>query len=181
MQDEVDAELALDALDGHVDVLLAHAGHDRLAGLGIATNLDGRIFFGESVQRGAELVEVGLRLRLDGDREDRPREVDRREADLLLLEAERVARPGLLQLRHGADVAGRDLRHRRLGLAADQEELRQPLVTAARRVPQVAVALDGAAEDAEVGETADERVGGGLEDQRCWRAVGVRRELDLLA
>ena len=70
----------------------------------------------------------------------------------------------------------------RLGvLALDAQDLADALLLAAARVPDVVVRRDLAGADAEVGQPADERVGRRLEDERSKRAVGVGRDLDLLA
>ena len=61
------------------------------------------------LQRAAELLLVGLRLRLDGDRDDRLRELHALEHDRLVLVAERVARGGVAEADRGGDVAGVDL------------------------------------------------------------------------
>ena len=67
------------------------------------------------------------------------------------------------QLRDGADLAGLELADRLLLLAVEQEQLADPLVLVAVRVPGVGLAVERAAEDPEVRQPADERVGGGLE------------------
>ena len=66
---------------------LAHAGDDRLAGLLVGADLEGRVFLGEREERLAQLVLVGLGLGLDGDVDDRLGELD-------VLEHDRLARVG---------------------------------------------------------------------------------------
>ena len=65
-----------------------------------------RIFVGELLQRDAELVEVGLGLRLDRDRDDRLGEAHLLEDDRVLLVAERVAGARVAQADGRVDVAG---------------------------------------------------------------------------
>ena len=60
----------------------------------------------ELLQRRAELLLVGLGLRLDGDVDDRLGELHPLQDDRVLLVAERVAGGGELQAHHRADVAG---------------------------------------------------------------------------
>jgi hypothetical protein len=48
-------------------VELAHAGDDRLAGLLVGVDLEGRVLLGQALDRGAQLLLVALGLRLDGD------------------------------------------------------------------------------------------------------------------
>ena len=73
----VDLELAQHAVDEHLEVQLAHAGDDRLAGLLVGADLEGRVLLGERGERLAQLVLVGLGLRLDGDVDDRLGELHR--------------------------------------------------------------------------------------------------------
>ena len=92
---------------------------------------------------------------------------------------ERVTGRGRGQLGDGGDVAGADLREVVLVLALDREERSDPLLLLSVDVVDMALPRERAAEDTEVGQAADERVGGGLEDLGDERSVRVR--LDLLA
>ena len=94
-----DLELAHHAVDEHVEVQLAHAGDERLAGLLVVVDAERRILLGEPLEGDAELVLVGLRLGLDGDLDDRLGEGHRLEDDRVLRIGQRVARVGLLQAR----------------------------------------------------------------------------------
>ena len=67
----LDLELALHAVDDDLEVQLAHAGDDRLAGLLVGADAERRVFLREALQREAHLFLVGLGLRLDGDRDHR--------------------------------------------------------------------------------------------------------------
>ena len=71
-----------------------------------------------------------------------------------------------------------ELADRLLVLAVEQQELADPLVLVAVGVPGVGLAVERAAQDPEVGQAADERVGGGLEHPGDERAVRVRRDRD---
>ena len=77
----VDLELAQHAVDEHLEVQLAHAGDDGLAGLLVGADLEGRVLLGQRVERLAHLVLVDLGLRLDGDVDDRLGELDALEDD----------------------------------------------------------------------------------------------------
>ena len=61
----LDLELAPQAVDDDLEVELAHAGDDGLAGLFVGERAERRILVGELLQRHAELLDVGLGLRLD--------------------------------------------------------------------------------------------------------------------
>ena len=78
-----------------------------------------------------------------------------------------------VELGDRADLAGLQLADRLLVLAVDEQELADPLVLAAVRVPGVALAVERAREDAQVGQPADERIGGGLEGAHEERARGI--------
>jgi hypothetical protein len=58
----LDLELAPHAVDEDVEVQLAHAGDDRLPGLLVGADLEGRVLLGEALDRGAQLLLVALRL-----------------------------------------------------------------------------------------------------------------------
>ena len=123
----VDAEPPLQLRDGHLDVQLSLAGEQQLLGLRVAAVADRRVFFLEPVHRRADLVFVAAALRLDRVRQHRLGELDRREGDRVGLVAERVVGQRVLQLRHGAEVAGLDLRHVRRRLALHQHQVAEPL------------------------------------------------------
>jgi hypothetical protein len=93
----LDVELALQAVDDDLEVQLAHAGDDDLAGLLVGLDAERRVLGHQLPEADAELLLVGLRLRLDGERDDRLREVHRLEHDRVLLVADRVARRDALQ------------------------------------------------------------------------------------
>src|SRR3954453_9400003 len=56
-----DLELADHPVDEDVEVQLAHAGDERLGGLRVGLDTEGRIFLGQALERECELVLVGLR------------------------------------------------------------------------------------------------------------------------
>ena len=159
------------------DVGLAHRPQDLLAEGG-PLEAHGRLLLEHALEGGAHLVEVALGLRLDGDHQRRRREVERRQRQRLLLRRQRVAGLGHGQLRDRADLAGLELADRLLLLAVEQQQLADPLVLAAGRVPDVGLRVERAGEHAQVGQPADERVRGGLEDAHQQRAGFVRGDLD---
>ena len=67
----VHAVLAHQAVDEHLQVQLAHAGDDRLAGFGVRVDAERRILVGQLAQRDAHLVLILLGLGLDRDADDR--------------------------------------------------------------------------------------------------------------
>jgi hypothetical protein len=67
----LDLELALEAIDDHLEVQLAHAGDHGLAGLLVGAHLEGRVLLAEALERHGQLLLVDLRLRLDREVHDR--------------------------------------------------------------------------------------------------------------
>ena len=102
----LDLEFAEEAVADDFQVQLAHAGDDGLAGLGVAGELEGRVFLGQALQADGEFFLVNLRLRLDGHRDDRLGEGRRLEAQFEILVAQRVAGDDILGADDGANVTG---------------------------------------------------------------------------
>ena len=102
----VDLVGALQDVDLDVEMQFAHPLEDGLAGLLIGRDAEGRIFRGELRKRDAELLLVGLRLRLDRDLDDRIGEFHLLQDDRLLRIAQRVAGAGILEAGQRDDVAG---------------------------------------------------------------------------
>ena len=85
-------ELALHAVDDDVQMELAHARDDGLAGFFVGLDAEGLVFFGQAAHGMAHLLLVGFGLRLDGDGDDGLGEGDLLEDDRLLRVAHRVRR-----------------------------------------------------------------------------------------
>jgi hypothetical protein len=174
----LDLELALHAVDEDVEVQLAHALDDRLAGLGVELGAEGRVLFGELLDRGAQLLLVGLGLRLDGDLDDGLGEGHRLEDDGLVRVGEGVTGGGVLQADHGVDVARGDRVDRVLLVGVHLEDLPDALLLALGRVDDLRARVEVTRVDADVGQATEERVHGDLERQRRERVVGVGVTLD---
>ena len=101
----LDLEFAQHAVADDFEVQLAHAGDDRLAGVLVGEDAEGRIFFREALEGDAHLFLVDLGLRLDGHRDNRLREGRRLEEDREIFVAERVAGGDILDADDGGDVA----------------------------------------------------------------------------
>ena len=177
----LDGELAEEAVDEHLQVKLAHAVDDGLAGLLVGLDLEGGILFGKAREAGAELLLVRLRLRLDRDGDDGLGEGDLLEDDGSVRGAERVAGRGLLEADAGEDVARVALLDVLAVVRVHHQQAADPLGASAGRVEHAAARRELAGVDAEVGELADEGVGHDLEGKRCeWRRV-IGRPLGRLA
>ena len=81
-------ELAKQAVDDNLEVQLAHAGDDGLAGLVVGAHLEGRVLLGELGKRHRHLVLLGLGLGFNGNVDNRVGELHGLEDDLVALLAE---------------------------------------------------------------------------------------------
>ena len=102
------AKLAHHAIHQDFQVQFAHAGDDRLPAIRISRNFERRIFLRQLAQCDTHLFLVALRLRLDCNRDDRRRKLDRLEHDRIVLVADRIARGDVLHADARADIAGVD-------------------------------------------------------------------------
>src|SRR5579864_7985551 len=161
----VDRELAQHPVDDDLQVQLAHPGDDGLGGLVIGADLEGWILLGELGERLAHLFLGGLGAGLDGHADDRLGKDDRLQDDRVVLVGERVAGGRLLQPDGGGDVAGVDLGNLLAVVGMHLQDAADPLLGAARRVPDIGAGLERAGVDPEEGQLADIGVGGDLEGE----------------
>src|SRR3954452_8306722 len=169
----LDVELAAHAVDEDLEVQLAHAGDLGLARLLVRLDLEGRVLLGQAAEGDGHLLLVGLRLRLDGDLEHRLGEVDLLELDGGSRGGQRVAGDDLLDHDARGDAAGIDARALLAVVRVHHEDAPDALRAARVDVQDARAGLELAGVDAEVGELADERVGGDLEGQGGERRVVV--------
>ena len=150
-------ELAPHAVDDDVEMQLAHAGDDRLAGFLVGLHAERRILGGEPAERDAHLLLVGLGVRLDGDLDDRLGELHALQDDRLQRIAERVAGRRVLQAHHRDDVAGEGFLDLFAVVGMHQQHAADPLAPVLDGVGQRRAGLELARIDAAEGERADER------------------------
>ena len=159
-------ELAQHPVDEHLEVELAHARDDRLAGLLVGADPEGRVLLGQGEQGLAQLVLVGLGLGLDGHVDDRLGELERLEQDRVVRVAQGVAGGGLLEAHRGHDVAGEDGVVVLAVVGVHLQDAADPLLAASLVELTTVDALgQGARVDPQVGELADVGVGHDLEGQ----------------
>ncbi len=130
----LDLELTAHAIHQDVQVQLAHAADHGLAGLVVLVHLEGRILFGELLDRQAQLLLVALGLGLDGHLDHRIGEGHRLQHDLVVRVAQGVTRRGVLQPDHRVDVAGTGRLDWVFFVGVHLEQLAQPLLFALGRV-----------------------------------------------
>ena len=104
----VDLELAQHPVNDNLQMQLAHPGDQRLRGLLVDADAERRIFFGQLLQRLAELLLIGLGLGLDRDLDNRIGKLDRFEHNRMGRVAQSVTRGRIAQA-HRANIAGEDL------------------------------------------------------------------------
>ena len=92
----LDLELALHPVANDVEVELAHPRENRLTGVLIRFDAKGRILRHQALEGHAHFFLVGLRVRLDGHRNDGLREGRRLQANVEILIAQRIARDDIL-------------------------------------------------------------------------------------
>ncbi len=177
-----DAELALHAVDDDFQVQLAHAGQNRLAGVGIGRDPERRIFLRQLLDRHAQLFLIGLGLRLDGELNHRRREVDRLEEIGVFFVADRVARRNGLQTHRRADIARHDLLNVFALVGVHLHQTADALFAALGDVEDRLARVQLARVHADERQLPDKRVGHDLEDQRGERLGigGVPAFIDVL-
>ena len=173
-----DAELALQPVDDDFKMQFAHAGDDDLAGLLVGLNIERRIFGHQLLQADAELLLVGLGLRLDGERDDGLREVHRLEHDRLFLVAQRVAGRDALQADSRGDVTRVDFLDFLALVRVHLQQSADALGALLGRVVDGRARGEHAGIHAEERELPDERVSHDLECERGERRVVFRRAID---
>src|SRR6476619_500545 len=147
----LDLELALHAVDEDVEVQLAHAGDDRLAGVLVVVDLEGRVLGRELLDGRAELLLVALGLGLDGDLDDGVGEGHRLEHDLLVEVRQGVTGRRVLEPDGRVDVAGHGLLDGVLLVGVHLEELPDALLATLGRVDDARARADVARVDADEG------------------------------
>ena len=163
-QGDIHAVALLQAADHDFDMLLAAAGQQELAGLRVAVEAQGLVFFQDAVDGVAHAVFVVARLGFDGEGDGGLRQFDRRIGDVEALFGQGVAGQGVLELGDGADIAGVQFGDGLQGLAVRAAEVRQAFGGILVDVLQVGVVLNDAGIDAEEVDASGEGVGGGFED-----------------
>lgn len=100
----VDAELAGKTVDDDFQMEFAHAGDQGLVGLVVALHAEGRVFLGKLGERGGKGVSVSLGLGLDGNLDDRLRNIQRFEHHRALFIADGVTGRSQLEANKGHDI-----------------------------------------------------------------------------
>jgi hypothetical protein len=177
----LDAKFALHAVDEHFEVQFAHARDDGLAGLLVGSDLEGRVLVGQRLEGLAQLLLVGLRLRLDGDVDHRLGELHPLENDGVVPIAQRVAGGDVLEAETGDDVTSVSYIEVLALVGVHQQDAAEALTVLLGGVVHLFALADLARVHPEVGQLA-EGVRDDLERQRGELLVlGAARDGVLLA
>ena len=149
--------------------------------LGVGRHPERRVLGGELRQRDAELLLVGLRLRLDRDLDHRLRELHLFEDHRLLHVAQRVAGARVLEAGERDDVAGEGLLDVLAVVGVHEQHAADALALVLGRVEHGRAGFDLARIDAAEGDGADERVVHDLEGEHRERLGVARHANDFLA
>ena len=131
-------------------------------GVTFACHREARVLLKQPPERRAHLVLVGLRLRLNGHAENWFGELDTRQRQPGLAGGQRISGVGHAQLGHCANIAGRKSLNVLVILADGDNDLGHALLLILGCVPHMTVRVDRAGHHTEIGELADELVGGRL-------------------
>ncbi|EEF93536.1 hypothetical protein CATMIT_01832, partial [Catenibacterium mitsuokai DSM 15897] len=152
--------LVLEPVQVDAQVQIGQAADHGLVGLGLVLDLEARIFFGQLVQRGGELLLLAFARRLHRQAEHRSREVQRRQVDVVLVVAvvQHRVEMQLVDLGHRGDVAGHGLLDLDVVAALELEQMADLERFLAVVDEQLRVLPDCALVDPEHAELADEGI-----------------------
>ena len=102
----LDLELSEQSVDNNLQMQLAHAGNDGLAGFGIGVRFEGRVFFRQLLERFAEFGLSRLGLGFDGEFDNRFRKFHGLEDDRIAFVTDSVTRGRQLEADCRRDIAG---------------------------------------------------------------------------
>src|SRR5579864_1917649 len=159
------------AVHDNLEMKLAHAGDQRLPGVRLRRNAEGRILLREPLHGHAQLVLVRFRFRLDGYGNNRGGKIDGFENDLFLFVAEGVAGRYALQAHTRANVPSVHSVNFFALVGMHLEQAADTLAGALSRVVDIAAGLQHAGIDADVGNVSDEGIGHDFESQRGKRGI----------
>ena len=163
-QFDVHVVTAAEALGDDLQVQLALRGQDGLVQLGIHHVQERGVLVVQRGQARGDLVFLAFDVALEGGVDVRLGIFDCRQRHRFLAAAQRVARMGVLELHHRADVPGAEAGHARAHLAVEQVDLADLLRAAPGGVEEFAAELDRAGIDAEERKLAKLRLAHRLED-----------------
>src|SRR5262245_18560971 len=172
---------ALEDVDLDVEVKLAHALEDGLAGLLVGRDPERGVLGHQLGERDAELLLVGLGLRLDRDLDHRIGELHLLQDHLLLRIAQRVAGAHVLEARQRDDVTGIGFLDVLAIVRVHQQHAADALLPLLGRVHHAGAAFEPTGIDAAEGDGADEGIVHDLEGEHRQRLAVGRVAHDLVA
>ena len=127
-------------------------GDDRLGGLVVVLDPEGRVLLHQFVQGDGELLLIGRRLGLDRQADDRLIKIDRFEKNGVRLIADRIARRDLLEPHDGDDVAGARLFHPLPFVCMHLQKPGDLLLLPAARIVEFVPRMEASRIDPEIGQ-----------------------------
>ncbi|OIQ66449.1 hypothetical protein GALL_519790 [mine drainage metagenome] len=162
----VDLVGTLEDIDLDVEMQFAHPLEDGLTGFLIGRHPERRIFRGKLRQGDAELLLVGLRLRLDRDFDDRLGEFHLLQDHRLARIAQRVTGARFLEARQRDDVAGIGFLDVFAVVGVHQQHAADALFLVAGRINDAGAARQDSGIDAAEGDGADKGIVHDLEREQ---------------
>ncbi len=164
-------ELPQHPVDDDLQMQLAHAGDDRLAGLGVVTGAERGVLLAQAQEGLHHAVLVVLGLGFDGHGNDRLRKLDRFQQYGPVLSAECVAREGALEPHRGRDVSGLDVVDVLTAVGVHSQDTAQALSLTTSAVLHGSALFGGAGVDTEVDQTPDVGISYDLEGKAGERLI----------
>ncbi len=158
--------LAQHAVHNNLQVQLAHAGDQCLAGIRFGGNTESRIFLRQSLHGHGQLVLIGLGFWLDGHGNNRRWKLDGLQDHLLVFVAQRVASVDAFQSHARANVAGINLFNLFPLVGMHLQQAADPFSSALAGINHVAAGPQHAGVHPDVSHVPHKRVGHNFKCQR---------------
>ena len=178
---DLGAELALQAGDDDIKMLVTESGDQLLLGFGVLHEGNDRVLFDQAREALSDLALLALLLGDNCHRQGRHRITDFSQGEHPLGITEGIAGERLAELCHRADVARRNGRNILLLFAGDIEQLAEPLGISGAGVDRGDLTRQLAGDDLHIGKLANERIGDGFEHIGHQRLQNIAADLNLFA
>ena len=173
----LDLELSEQSVYDDFQMQLTHTCNDGLSGLCIGIRFEGRVLFCQLCKRDTHLFLTRFGLRLDGDFDNRIREVHGFQDNLCLFVAKRIACRRELQTDRRCDITGVNLFDLLTVVCVHLQNTSDSFLLALRGVVNVGTCCQGSGVNSEESEFADKRVSHDLERECRERSLIVSDSL----
>ena len=176
----VNVEFAGKAVNDDFKVQLAHTGDKGLTGFLVALDAERGVFLRQLVKSGGQSVTVALGLGLDGDLDNRIRNMEILEDNLTAFVAKGITGGGVLQADQGDDIAGAGPLDIFTLVGVHLEDSADTLTLAVVGVHDGHAGFKIAGVNAEEGKMSDEGIGEQLEDHAAEGFVVIAVDFNFL-